>query len=172
MDFLISNCNRDFGNRNNVPSNAIFTLGILFGIVNGSSRFLWGYLMDKFGFRTLMFAITTIEVTVGVSLYFVVKFAPLFVICVLLIGACIGGNFVILAPTFNKIFGLQIGPELYGITSISIGIANISGPILTTLILKENKDYLIAFLIGSSLSFCKIILLLFFNENKYEFKNK
>ena len=172
MDFLISNCNRDFGNRNNVPSNAIFTLGILFGIVNGSSRFLWGYLMDKFGFRTLMFVITTIEVTVGVSLYFVVKFAPLFVICVLLIGACIGGNFVILAPTFNKIFGLQIGPELYGITSISIGIANISGPILTTLILKENKDYLIAFLIGASLSFTKIILLFFFKEEQYEFKNK
>ena len=172
MDFLISNCNRDFGNRNNVPSNAIFTLGILFGIVNGSSRFLWGYLMDKFGFRTLMFVLTTIEVTVGVSLYFVVKFAPLFVICVLLIGACIGGNFVILAPTFNKIFGLQIGPELYGITSISIGIANISGPILTTLILKENKDYLIAFLIGASLSFTKIILLFFFKEEQYEFKNK
>lgn len=172
MDFLISNCNRDFGNRNNVPSNAIFTLGILFGIVNGSSRFLWGYLMDKFGFRTLMFVITTIEVTVGVSLYFVVKFAPLFVICVLLIGACIGGNFVILAPTFNKIFGLQIGPELYGITSISIGIANISGPILTTLILKENKDYLISFLIGGSLSFTKIILLLFFKEEQYVFLSK
>lgn len=128
--------------------------------------------MDKFGFRTLMFAITTIEVTVGVSLYFVVNIDAIFVICVLCIGACIGGNFVILAPTFKKIFGLQVGPELYGITSIAIGVANICGPILTTIILKENKDYLIAFLIGSSLSFCKIILLLFFNENKYEFKNK
>ena len=170
MDFLISNCNRDFANKNDVPQTAIFILGILFGIVNGSSRFLWGYLMDKFGFRILMFAITTIEITVGVSLYFAVKFAPIFVICVLSIGACIGGNFVILAPTFNKIFGLKIGPELYGITSISIGIANISGPILTTLILKENKDYLIAFLIGASLSFCKIILLLFFKEDQYQFK--
>ena len=172
MDFLISNCNRDFGNKNKVSQDAIFTLGILFGIVNGSSRFLWGFLMDKFGFRTLMFAITSIEVTVGVSLYFIVKVEVLFVFCILLIGACIGGNFVILAPTFNNIFGLQVGPELYGITSISIGIANLCGPIMTTLILKENKDYLIAFLIGSSLSFCKIILLLFFNENKYEFKNK
>ena len=172
MDYLISNCNRDFGNRNQVAQTAIFILGIFFGIVNGSSRFLWGYLMDKFGFRTLMFAITTIEVSVGVSLYFIVKFSPLFVFCVLLIGACIGGNFVILAPTFNKIFGLQIGPELYGITSISIGIANISGPILTTLILKENKDYLIAFLIGASLSCSKFILLCFFKEEQYQFKNK
>ena len=170
LDFLISNCNRDFGNKNHVSQNAIFTLGILFGIVNGSSRFLWGYLMDKFGFKTLMFAITTIEVTVGTSLYFIVKYDAIFVICVLCVGACIGGNFVILAPTFNKIFGLQIGPELYGITSISIGIANICGPILTTVILKENKDYLVAFLIGASLSFSKMILLFFFKEEQYQFK--
>ena len=127
--------------------------------------------MDKFGFRTLMFAITIIEVSVGVSLYFIVRIPPLFVICVLCIGACIGGNFVILAPTFKKIFGIQTGPELYGITSIAIGIANLCGPILTTVILKENKDYLIAFLIGASLSFCKIILLLFFKETPYVFKN-
>jgi MFS family permease len=172
LDFLISNCNRDFANRNNVSQNAIFTLGILFGIVNGSSRFLWGYLMDKFGFKTLMFAITIMEVTVGISLFFVVNVSFLFVICVLCIGACIGGNFVILAPTFNKIFGLQTGPELYGITSISIGMANLSGPIMTKFILNENKDYLIAFLIGAALSFAKIIILFFFKEEQYEFKNK
>ena len=172
MDFLISNCNRDFANRNNVSQNAIFTLGFLFGIVNGSSRFLWGYLMDKFGFKTLMFAITIMEVTVGISLFFVVNVSFLFVICVLCIGACIGGNFVILAPTFNKIFGLQTGPELYGITSISIGMANLSGPILTKFMLNENKDYLIAFLIGAALSFAKLIILFFFKEEQYEFKNK
>lgn len=170
MDFLISNCNRDFGNRNNVSQTAIFTLGILFGIVNGSSRFLWGYLMDKLGFKTLMLSITIIEITVGTSLYFVVNYDFIFVICVLCIGACIGGNFVILAPTFNKIFGLQTGPELYGITSISIGIANICGPILTKFMLNENKDYLIAFLIGASLSFTKIIILCFFKEEQYQFK--
>ena len=155
-----------------MSANAIFTLGILFGIVNGSSRFLWGYLMDKLGFKTLMFIITAIEVTVGSTLYFMVNYEAIFVIEVLLIGACIGGNFVILAPTFKKIFGLQIGPELYGITSISIGIANISGPILTKLLLKERGDYLIAFIIATSLSGIKFIVLLFFNENPYEFKSK
>jgi len=155
-----------------VSANAVFTLGILFGIVNGSSRFLWGYLMDKLGFKTLMFIITTIEVTVGSTLYFIVNYEAIFVIEVLLIGACIGGNFVILAPTFKKIFGLQTGPELYGITSISIGIANISGPILTKLMLKGRKDYLIAFIIATCLSGIKFIVLLFFNENPYEFKNQ
>lgn len=172
MDFLISNCNRDFANKNHVNQNAIFALGILFGIVNGSSRFLWGFLMDKLGFKILMSIITCIEVSVGLSLYFMVNYDVIFVIEVLLIGGCIGGNFVILAPTFNNIYGLQIGPELYGITSISIGIANISGPILAKILLKEKEDYLVAFIIGSCLSGFKIILLFFFNENKYEFKSK
>ena len=56
-----------------------------------------------------MFSFTSIEVSVRISLYFIVKYDVLFVIYVLCVGAYIGGNFVILAPTFNKIFELQIG---------------------------------------------------------------
>ena len=73
LDFLISNCNRDFGNKSGVSQNALFILGTLFGIINGSSRFFWGYLMDKFGFKILMFIITGIEITIAASLYFSVK---------------------------------------------------------------------------------------------------
>jgi hypothetical protein len=118
--------------------------------------------MDKLGFRILLFIITSIEVTVGLSLYFMVSVPIIFVIEVLLIGTCIGGNFVILAPTFSKIFGLKVGPEFYGLTSIAIGIVNLSGPILTKIMLNDNKDFLITFIIGSYLSGIKFILLLFF----------
>ena len=38
-------------------------------------------------------------------------------------------------------------------------------------IINEKKDFLITFIIGSCLSGIKIILLLFFKEDKYEFKN-
>ena len=40
FDFLISNCYRDFGNKNGVSPEAIYYLGLLFGIVNGLSRFM------------------------------------------------------------------------------------------------------------------------------------
>jgi MFS family permease len=68
---LISNCYRDFGNRNEVKQDYIFILGILFGIVNGSSRLLWGYLMDKFGFKPLMTIIAFIEISLAASFYFI-----------------------------------------------------------------------------------------------------
>ena len=165
MDYLISNCNRDFANKRSVSANATFTLGILFGIVNGSSRFLWGYLMDKFGFKVLMFIITFIEILMACTLYFSVSIPILYIISILLISACIGGHFSILSPVFNKIFGLEKGPEMYGLTGNFIGIASISGPIMTNFLLKEKGDFLVVFLVGGALCIVKLVVLIFFNEN-------
>ena len=50
---------------------------MMFGLVNGSSRLLWGYLMDKFGFKPLMSIIAGIEITLAGSFYFIVNF-PIF----------------------------------------------------------------------------------------------
>ena len=171
LDFLISNCNRDFGNKSGVSQNALFILGTLFGIINGSSRFFWGYLMDKFGFKILMFIITGIEITIAASLYFSVKIEIIYIISVLLISACIGGHFATLSPTFNKVFGLEKGPEMYGLTGNGIGIASVSGPLLSYFVLKEKKDFLVVFLIGGALCVLKFFVLIMFKENeKFKYK--
>ena len=58
IDFLISNCYRDFGSRRGTKPGNMYIIGVMFGVINGGSRFLWGWLMDKFGFKILMFIIT------------------------------------------------------------------------------------------------------------------
>ena len=58
---MISNCYRDFGSRRGTKPDNMYVIGVLFGVINGGSRFLWGWLMDKFGFKILMFIITGIE---------------------------------------------------------------------------------------------------------------
>ena len=63
--------------------------------------------MDKFGFKILMFIITSIEIIIAATLYFSVQNDILYIISVLLISACLGGHFAILSPVFNKIFGLE-----------------------------------------------------------------
>ena len=166
FDNLISNCCRDFGNRNGVKQDYIMALGIMFGLVNGSSRLLWGYLMDKFGFKPLMSVIACIEIIIAGSFYFIVKYDILYIISVLMIAACIGGHFSILAPLFNKVYGVAIGPQTYGICGFFIGVSNMSGPLLCMFFLKENKDFLIAFLFGGSLVLIKIFCLCIFDENE------
>ena len=121
--------------------------------------------MDLFGFKVLMFIITTIEILIACTLYFSVNSPIIYIISILLISACIGGHFSILSPVFNKIFGLEKGPEMYGLTGNFIGIASISGPIMTNFLLKEKGDFLVVFLVGGALCIVKLVVLIFFKED-------
>jgi MFS family permease len=134
---------------------------------------MWGYLMDKFGFQILMTAITLIEIIISTSLYFAVNYSILYVISVLIISACLGGHFAILSPQFNKSFGFDVGPELYGITGNFIGLASLCGPLMTNFILKTKKDFLVVFIIGGGFCMIKLLITLIFDENdKFVYKER
>ena len=107
--------------------------------------------MDKFGFKPLMTIIAFIEISLAASFYFIVKIGELYFVCVLLIALCLGGHFSMLAPLFNKVYGVAIGPQIYGICGIFIGLANLTGPLLSAFFLKEKTDFLVAFLIGGGI---------------------
>lgn len=127
--------------------------------------------MDKYGFKPLMLTISFIEISIAVSFYFTVNYSILYLVCVLLIAFCIGGHFSMLAPLFNKVYGVAIGPQTYGICGFFIGLSNLTGPLLCGFFLKEKEDFLVAFLIGGSFVVIKIICLILFNENKkYNFE--
>ena len=121
--------------------------------------------MDKFGFKVLMFIITGVEITISITLYFSVNITILYILSVLLISACIGGHFSILSPVFNKIFGMERGAEMYGLTGNFIGVASICGPLMTNFLLNDVRDFLVVFLIGGVLCVIKLIVLFFFDEN-------
>ena len=134
---------------------------------------MWGYLMDKFGFQILMAAITLIEIIISTSLYFAVNYSILYVISVLIISACLGGHFAILSPQFNKSFGFDVGPELYGITGNFIGLASLCGPLMTNFILKTKKDFLVVFIIGGGFCMIKLFITLIFDEDdKFVYKER
>ena len=122
--------------------------------------------MDIFGFKALMFIITGIEIIISTTLYFSVNYYLLYIVSVLLVSACIGGHFSIIAPEFNKIFGFEKGPEMYGLTGIFIGLASICGPFLANFLLEAKEDFLKVFLIGGILCLDKFIVLFCFNENE------
>ncbi len=134
---------------------------------------IWGWLMDLFGFQILMLIITLIEIIIATSLYFAVNYSIIYVICVLIISACIGGHFAIISPQFNKTFGFGVGPELYGITGNFIGLASLCGPLMTNFILKTKKDFLLVFLVAGGLCFIKLFVTMIFNEdNKFVYKER
>ena len=162
------------GNKKNVGQTALYLIGILFGLVNGTTRSLWGYLMDKIGFKFLMFIISIIELSVSCTIYFFANNPIIFVIENILVACCLSGT-TLFIPLFHKIFGKEFGAELYGITGLFIGLASLTGPLLVKIIVKEVEDYLTVYIIGGSLCFLKTIALICFKENKpyiFEYKTK
>ncbi len=123
--------------------------------------------MDKYGFKVLMTLITLIEIFVAGSIYILMINEIIYYLYIVLILICIAGTFSILAPEFNKIFGLISGPECYGLTAIWIGLANILGPLLTKFVIKNMKSYFIILIIGGAFCVIKLILVICFTDVKY-----
>jgi MFS family permease len=170
--FLITNTYRILGNRKNVGQSPLYLIGILFGIVNGSTRFIWGFLMDKFNFKILMVIISILEITICFSIYFFSDNPVIFVIENLLVATCLSGTFTTITPLFNKVFK-EVGAEMYGLTGFFIGLASFLGPVLTKILIKEDDDYIIVYSVGGGICIVKFIFLFFFDENsEYIFKYK
>lgn len=158
------------GNKKNVGQEALYIIGILFGLVNGSTRTIWGFLMHKFGFKILMFIICFIELIVSGTIYFFAHNPFIFVTENILVACCLSGTSLFI-PLFYKIFGKEFGAELYGLTGLFIGIASLVGPFLIKIIVKEDEDYLTIYLLGGGLCFIQTLALICFKENKpYQFE--
>lgn len=126
--------------------------------------------MDKFNFKILMVIISIIEMTISATIYFLADYPSIFVIENLLVATCLSGTFTTITPLFNKIFN-KLGAEMYGLTGFFIGLASFLGPVLTKILIKDDSDYLIIYLIGGVICLIKFIALLFFDENsEYIFK--
>lgn len=146
-------------------------MAFLFGFVNGSTRFIWGHLLDKLSYRLLMLIILLLELTVSISVYFSAEKTVLYLIENFVIALCLSGTFTMITPTFNKVFGNKNGAKIYGLTGILIGIASFLGPILTKLLIKKEKDYLEVYLIGAGSVFINIVTLFFFKNEPFNYGN-
>ena len=164
--FLITNTYRPLGNKKNVGQNALFIIGILFGLINGGTRFIWGILMDKFNFKILMLIISFIEFGVCGTIYISASNPYFFVIENVLVACCLSGTFTTITPLFSKVFGDKNGAEMFGLTGFFIGLASFAGSFLTKFYIKEESDYFVLYLIGGGVCVVKFIALILFDEKK------
>lgn len=145
-------------------------MSFVFGLLNGSMRFLWGLLLDLLGFKILMLTICILELGVSISIYFIAEIQILYFIENMIIASCLSGGFTLLTPTFNKVFGTKLGSTMYGIGACFIGLASILGPVLTKFIIKNKEDYLIIYLCGSVFVIMSLITLIFFKEDPFDYR--
>lgn len=137
---------------------------------------IWGFLLDKFGFRLLSFFIS-ISSTINSALFIVTiytKSSALFSICVTLNVINTGGSNVIYLPFTMKKFGMYYSMEVSGCLNIMSGLFSLFCCFLEFLIVvlyktKSNTPFYISYGIGTGLSVISVIFIYLINENKFKF---
>lgn len=120
-----------FANNYNLGEQFLFICSVLLYLLNGISRGLWGFLYDKFHFKTLVTILCSINLIVSVTFYFIIQIPALFCIYLMIAGFIAGAPFSIISlSVFNK-YGPKLGTEVYGIIYIAFGAANLTAPTIS-----------------------------------------
>lgn len=166
---LIPNIARTYGNLNNLDQLSLQILTFTFSSVNAVLRFPWGYIYDKIGFKQVLYVIILLQLVVASSIYFVASNIYLYFFENILIAVAISGIYVVMPPTYKQIFGSKNGTDIYGVSSILIGVATVVGAVLTQFILKDNnlQNYLIVFICSAVIILIGLVNLIYFKVEPF-----
>mmetsp|Transcript_19470 Transcript_19470/g.24028 ORF Transcript_19470/g.24028 Transcript_19470/m.24028 type:complete len:237 (-) Transcript_19470:72-782(-) len=133
-------------------------------IVNGSMRVVFGKLIDKLSFRLLMSIVLTIELAMCLVFYFAANSPWFFFVLILLNYAILGGFFTILPVSVTRIYGLELGPQVYVQISMGSFLSSLFN-LATTKWLLPATGYLTLFAGGSLVTVVALAVLCFIKED-------
>lgn len=102
--FIIMNF-KTFG-RNFIKDDQFLALvGSVGALLDGSLRFIWGYIMDTSSFKTALRLNLCIQCCFVGVIYFIADVKALYFVCIAVLYTCKGGNYVLFIALSEKIFG-------------------------------------------------------------------
>jgi len=133
------------------------------GLVNGSTRILFGWLNDRYSFRSLMAILMGLMLINSCSCWWAAKFPPAFFVCVLLNYFCVGSLWTLLPKTILNVYGKKLGPEIYSTLMFS-GFFCSCLNLLTTKFILPVTSYFVMYYISAFVVFLGLVVLFFYKE--------
>jgi MFS transporter, OFA family, oxalate/formate antiporter len=133
------------------PAAAAGLVGAI-AIANGAGRFLWGWLSDLIGRRTVFLLMFPIQAIVFALLPTVESFAVLTTLaCIVLL--CYGGGFGTMPAFVADYFGAENVGSIYGLMLTAWGFAGVLGPMLIAGLRQSTGQYAEALYVIAGLMF-------------------
>lgn len=132
-------------------------VGGLGALANGFGRIFWGTLSDKIGFKQSFVLLTLLQALVHGYYPATAHSKTLFGLFTCLCYFLLAGNFALMPPSIQRVFGARNGALIYGLVYSSFGVASIGGTYLNK-ILKESLGMDGVFRVLSLLSIVAAIL--------------
>ena len=166
--YFSTNTSRAFGTRKLVESDLqLMSKVCLF--LNGVFRISWGFVYDRFGFKIPYTIITALQIITSISFYFSANYLWSYYITNLLENIVFAGHGTIAPPIVSKIFGMKNTVKLIGITGYYIGTAAFLGAVIGKIIIDDDSDFLIVYLIGAGFAIMGFVICLIMKEDKIEY---
>jgi MFS family permease len=147
-------------------------MSITFSLINGLGRGLFGFLYDKFGFVILRIVIF-LELIIGGATYFTSDIPWLFFIFAVVAAFISAATIILIPASVNKVFGLDVSSEVYGIVVLFYGVSALTAPIISKAIniskYVDDSAYLILFEVGTGLGFIGLLVTFTMNEEPFDY---
>lgn len=144
-------------------------MSIVTSLLNGIFRILWGFVYDALGFKIPYTIITTIQIIVSATFYISANNIVTYYITNILENIVFSGHGTIAPPIVSKIFGMKNTVTLLGVTGYYIGTAGFLGALLAKLVIKDDSDFLICYLVGCGFAVVGWICCQLTKEDKFEY---
>jgi Na+/melibiose symporter-like transporter len=134
------------------------TLSKIYTLLNTFSRLLWGLLYDKFGFKNPYRFVCINQIICSSLIYLSANNIYTYFICCCFGVLSFSGHIILFPNLITKKFGIDHSVTLLGVCGILGGTTCLLGPVLTSIIIKKESDYLITYVIAGSTTIVSLIL--------------
>ena len=162
---------RKLGTLNGHSEIFLWNTSFFFKILNAVGLPIWGFILDKYGFKNLYTIVLSVQLIIS-SLCFFISSNTIGFILINSISAMLHSvNLSIQLTTYAIVFGNEKGVLLYSISWLLIYIFYIARPFISNIFV--SKIHFLAFYIGLSLfTMIALIILSFFVEKKHAYVDK
>lgn len=160
---------KKFGLLNGYDEKFLSISSFVWKFTNASCFCVWGYLLDKYGFKSVYMCLMLIQIGICSSCYFTSKYKIGFVMYNIISAVVNSGNLSISPTSFALVFGSENGAMLHSLSSILFNTFYMCRPLISNLVTLK-VHFLIFYLIITLFSMLALIILCFFDPHQKERK--
>lgn len=131
---------------NHIDEKLLQTLSKVYALLNGSSRILWGIILDRVSFKILFGALIVNYILCSFSYFYCGKDGITFFIVNCFVSLSFSGNATIINPVLIYYFGIKNSVIISGMYNYAYGIVGLISPLLCKFVIKRVDDFLILYL--------------------------
>mmetsp|Transcript_27841 Transcript_27841/g.28089 ORF Transcript_27841/g.28089 Transcript_27841/m.28089 type:complete len:483 (+) Transcript_27841:44-1492(+) len=141
------------------------TVGGLGAVCNGGGRLIWGMVSDKIGFKKSFLILTILETILQIIYPYSKSSKPMFLVMTCLCFFCLAGNFALVPPAIQRLYGSLNGAKIYSYLFSAFGVASVGGLFLSKALL-ASFGWEVVFRVLAGISFISAILTTFLTPVK------